>query len=372
MLLTALKSIPDGRRAQSKKYQLQYLIFFSILAILSNAKSYREIASFIETHFRILKKRYKLNWKDPPNYSTIRRAILSLNKVEIEKNFRSFSLKLLKKLAITGIKLVAIDGKTLRGSFNNFNDTKSIQVLSAFLANDLLILGHEEIVNDKTNEIPLAQKMIKELGLIGVVFTLDALHCQKNTLKAVVKSHNNAIIQVKDNQKNLHKRVQNLSNTFNPTDKYITKEKTRNRYERREVYVYSRLDYLKERIPVTWNQYIKCIVKVVRKTNRFNTKKKYWERSIEDSYYLSTEIYTAKVFSEDIRGHWGIENSDHYVRDYSMQEDNSRIRINPDNFSILRSFALNILRSNRKTNIKSELFKNSLSLDRLMKFNFLS
>jgi predicted transposase YbfD/YdcC len=136
--------------------------------------------------------------------------------------------------------------------------------------------------------------------------------------------------------------------------------------------VYSRTDYLRDRIPKIWRQYIQCIVKVVRTTRRFNTKTKYWEKTTEDSYYLSTEIYSAKDFDKYIRGHWKIENSDHYVRDYSMQEDHSRIRVNPDNFSILRSFALNILRANKKTNIKSELYKNSLSLIRLMKFNFLS
>jgi hypothetical protein len=183
MLLTALESITDKRRAQAKKYQLRYLIYFSILAILSNAKSYREIASFIEIHFKIFKKKYKLTWKKSPNYSTLRRAIISLDKVEIEKTFRGFSLNLLKKSALTGIKLIAIDGKTLRGSFDNFKDVKSIQILSAFLVNDLLILGHEEIVNDKTNEIPLAQDLIKELGLKDVIFTLDALHCQKKHYK---------------------------------------------------------------------------------------------------------------------------------------------------------------------------------------------
>ena len=75
--------------------------------------------------------------------------------------------------------VVAIDGKTLRHSFDAFNDRKAAHVLSAFSVDEALILGHLE-VDEKSNEIPAAQAMIEALALEGRLFTLDAMHCQKN------------------------------------------------------------------------------------------------------------------------------------------------------------------------------------------------
>ena len=74
---------------------------------------------------------------------------------------------------------ISIDGKVVRGSFDHFEDQSAIQVLSAFLTCGKIIIAHEEIENHKTNEIPMAQKLIKELNLRGCLFTTDALHCQK-------------------------------------------------------------------------------------------------------------------------------------------------------------------------------------------------
>jgi len=75
--------------------------------------------------------------------------------------------------------VIALDGKTLRGSFDHFNDRKAAQTSTAFASASAIVLAHIEI-DDKSNEIPAAQQMIGELGLTGVVFTADAMHCQKN------------------------------------------------------------------------------------------------------------------------------------------------------------------------------------------------
>ena len=75
-------------------------------------------------------------------------------------------------------KFLGCDGKVLRGSFDNFNDQKSIQIFSVFSSENRIILAHEEIA-EKTNEIPTAQALMEGLGLSGYIFTFDALHCQK-------------------------------------------------------------------------------------------------------------------------------------------------------------------------------------------------
>ncbi|MEI7474998.1 MAG: transposase family protein [bacterium] len=100
MLLDFLNQIPDARRNQAKQYELRFIIFFSILAILSGAASYREIESFFEIHFGKLKSRFKLKWKKRPAYTTIRNILQGINKNELEKHLEITQkrLKVLKLL----------------------------------------------------------------------------------------------------------------------------------------------------------------------------------------------------------------------------------------------------------------------------------
>ncbi len=186
MLLKFLRIITDSRRAQGKIYTLHHIILFSILAMLCGSTGYRDIERFTKVHFKKLKNKFKLKWKRPPAYTTIRNVLQGIDKDSLEKAFREYTEYLEKLDKSTGIKCVAIDGKTLRGSFDKFNDQKALHLLNVFLTEQQLILGHCE-VDSKSNEIPAAQELIKELGLSGVIYTLDAMHCQINTFKEVKK-----------------------------------------------------------------------------------------------------------------------------------------------------------------------------------------
>jgi predicted transposase YbfD/YdcC len=110
------------------------------------------------------------------------------------------------------------------------------------------------------------------------------------------------------------------------------------------------------------------VVKVERSRQVFQTKTKTWKKSNETSFYISTIILSAAEFCQAIRDHWGIENRNHYVRDVSMGEDKSRIRINPHIFAKLRSFALNILRKNKVDNVSLELFENTMNLNNVLNY----
>jgi predicted transposase YbfD/YdcC len=109
-----------------------------------------------------------------------------------------------------------------------------------------------------------------------------------------------------------------------------------------------------------WKQ-AKVIVKVYRERKTFDTASKSWKDSNEMAFYISTILFSAKEFCQTIRDHWGIENRNHRVKDGSMKEDHSRIRVNPDRIAILRSFALNIMRANGAENISTEMYKNCLN-----------
>lgn len=184
------------------------------------------------------------------------------------------------------------------------------------------------------------------------------------------ESGNEAIIQVKGNQKKLLKNCQKATKKIKATDKQISREKSRNRIETRKAEIYNdSLKYFTKSVQKEWGKYIKTIIKIERTREEFNAKDKKWIKSFERSYYISTIRLTAREFAKAIRGHWAIENKNHCVKDISMNEDKSRIRIKPDLFARLRSFALNVMRTNQAENINQELYKNGLNIERLFSYD---
>jgi DDE_Tnp_1-associated len=176
--LSHLGTIPDPRRAEGKVYQLAHVLLFSILAIVTGADSYRGICTFIKTHRRRLNKAFAIGWKRAPAHTAIRYILQGLNPADVEKVFREHAAHLNGCEAPGSMRIVALDGKALKGSFDAFNDAKARQILSAFAADTALVLAHIEI-DEKSNEIPAAQKLLEELDVAGHVVTLDAMHCQK-------------------------------------------------------------------------------------------------------------------------------------------------------------------------------------------------
>ncbi len=180
--LSLLSTIPDPRRAEGKRHQLQHLLLFSILAIVSGANSYRGIRTFLVAHRQRLNKAFKLKWKKAPSYTGIRYILQGLSATEVEKVFRAHAANLNLDAPDSNARVIAFDGKTLKGSFDNFNDIKAKQVLGAFAVDTALVLAHIEI-DEKSNEIPGVQKLLEELDVAGHIVTCDAMHCQKKRSK---------------------------------------------------------------------------------------------------------------------------------------------------------------------------------------------
>jgi hypothetical protein len=180
--LSLLATIPDPRRAEGKRYHLQHVLLFSILAIVSGANSYRGIRTFVKIHRRKLNTAFKISWKRPPAHTAIRYILQGLSGTEVEKVFREHAADLNHFEAGSGTRVIALDGKTLKGSFDSFNDIKARQVLSAFAVDTALVLAHIEI-DEKSNEIPAVQKLLEELDVAGHIVTCDAMHCQKKPSK---------------------------------------------------------------------------------------------------------------------------------------------------------------------------------------------
>jgi hypothetical protein len=156
VLKACLTAIPDPRRPQGRMYDLPHLLLFSILAVASGATSYRKIHQFIATHWQRLNSAFECHWRQAPAYTSIRYALPGLEAEEVEQAFRTHAAALAGK-PLTKRPCIALDGKTLRGSLDRFEDKKA------------------------------AQRLIRELGLTGQLYTLDALHLQKTPSSKSVK-----------------------------------------------------------------------------------------------------------------------------------------------------------------------------------------
>ena len=131
-LLDVLADVPDPRRAEGKLYGLPHVLLFSILAIVSGCNSYRGVVTFIDVHRRRLNAACGLNWQRAPAHTAIRYILQGLDPAAVEAAFRRHAALLQAARATPGQGSVALDGKTLRGSFDKFNDRAAAQVLSAF------------------------------------------------------------------------------------------------------------------------------------------------------------------------------------------------------------------------------------------------
>ncbi len=184
-LLDLLTDVPDPRRGQGQLYKLPYVLLFSILAVVTGCNSYRGIVTFIDVHRHRLNAAFGLKWRRAPAHTAIRYILQGLDPAAVEAVFRRHAALLQAGCGTPGQGSIALDGKMLRGSFDNFHDRAAAQVLSAFATDTALVLAHVEIA-EKSNEIPAAQGLLAELGVApGAIVTLDALHCQKNSSRSL-------------------------------------------------------------------------------------------------------------------------------------------------------------------------------------------
>jgi hypothetical protein len=191
-LLQVFKEVKDHRSRHGRRFQLEYVLLFSVFAMMSGATGYMSIARFIKAREKILKEIFNLDWKKMPSKSVLQKIFIRLDISSMEKAFRKYSKYLVlesenknskngdktqDKNSSTGITL-AVDGKTLKNSYNNATDTSALNLLSAFETNSQIILAHIDIPN-KESEIPAVQQLIKELNMTNIEITMDALHTQK-------------------------------------------------------------------------------------------------------------------------------------------------------------------------------------------------
>ena len=366
-LIEMLSCVTDARREQAKRYCLANILLFCILGFLCGAKSYKTLCSFIEERFALLQAAFPSKMKRAPAPSTLWRIIGLVDGGTLEAVFRRHAAMQHAALGGGPGEVVAHDGKSLKRSYDTASDTKMSQLLRAFAVGTEIILGHVAIMM-KSNEIPAMQELVRELGLSDVLCTADAMHCQIKTIEAVKASGSKALLQVKGNQPSLEAAFEALPAGHEPQDCHVQTGKIRrNRQEKRVVEVFKAGSILD--LP-EWQTHAVEAVRVTRTVQRQDVATGWkWRCTHEVAWYASTQQgNSAACYAAATRGHWGVENRVHYVLDVSMHEDASRVRKSPITLSILRSFALNILRFNNVNNVADTLWRNAMNLNRVLAY----
>lgn len=182
-LLEILREIPDHRRREGKRFDLSTVLLYAILAMVAGANSYRQMHEFIRIHRLRLNDAFDLALPYTPSYTGLRLILQGVDPNALEAAFRRHAAGVLTPPREPGLTAIAVDGKTLRGSFDAFADRKAAHMMSALRHADRIVLAHV-MVAEKSNEIPAAPELIEALGLTDCLFTLDAEHCQKNCSNA--------------------------------------------------------------------------------------------------------------------------------------------------------------------------------------------
>jgi hypothetical protein len=179
-LLDQFRLLPDYRKCKQLKFNVGEVMFMSLLAILSGANGYADMALWIKAKKRELRKFLGYSFRAPA-YNTIRNVFLNIDIGALDQLFEEWSHTAASK-AVTTLNIVASDGKTMRGSNNKIKNEKARHIVSLFLTEEKLTLAQTQ-VDDKSNEIPALLELLDSLKLENCVITVDAMHTQKKHSK---------------------------------------------------------------------------------------------------------------------------------------------------------------------------------------------
>jgi len=179
-LITKLEFLHDSRRAEGKRHTLTLILVITIMAIMSQCYSFRGIEKFIKRHSKDLIKYLKVSKDRLPSYSTLLRTLSTVVFDELSEQFKKW---LIENGLVNTDELFSIDGKAIKSTLTDYSskDQNYISIVSAFAHKSGIVLYSKKFENKKSSEIPIVEELIKDLGLEGITFTLDALHTKKNS-----------------------------------------------------------------------------------------------------------------------------------------------------------------------------------------------
>lgn len=363
-LLEHFASLEDPRIERCKAHLLLDIIAIAICAVIAGAETWVDMEDYGNAKQEWLSSYLSLN-NGIPSHDTFARVFARLNPQQMQTCFVSW-IKAVAK--VTQGQVIAIDGKTIRGSYDHSTGKGAIHMVSAWASANRLVLGQVK-VDERSNEITAIPELLQVLDIAGCIVTIDAMGCQTKIAKLISERGADYILSLKGNQGNLYEDVQQVfahaqQQNFNEIDHsfYQSVDKNHGRIEIRRHWTMSDIEYLLN--SNKWQNFKS--IGMVQSERRVKGK-----TSIENRFYISSLPSDAELFAHSVRSHWQIENSQHWVLDVAFNEDDCRIRKHnaPENFAILRRLALNLLSQERsaKVGVKAKRLKAGWDNDYLIK-----
>jgi len=332
---SAFEEVEDPRTGNRLEHDLQEVLFIALCASLCGAESCVDMADFAEAKEEVLRGFLKLEG-GPPSHDTFSRIFRLLDPEQFHDAFQRF----MAAFAATRAEVVAIDGKSLRRSFDRAAGTSPLLLVSAWASQERLVLGQVKVAQE-SNEITAVPALLELLSLEGVTVTVDAMHCQRATAEAIVDKGGDYVMAVKANQPALHGDVKLLMDDPGAPadDSAETIDGDHGRIETRRAEVLHDVEWLTE---IHGWPGLAAVGKVTA------TREIEGRATTSTRYYITSRALSATELNRLARGHWGIENSLHWVLDVVMNEDQARARKDnaPENLALLRRLALNIIKRN--------------------------
>jgi len=344
------EELTDPRRREVT-YPLMNVVVIAVCAVICGADDFVAIAKFGNTK-RDWFARFLNLTSGIPSHDRFNAIFAALNPAEFEKCLLSWITALHE---ITGGQIIAIDGKTLRRSFDASSSKAAIHMVSAWATANHIGLG-QVVVDDKSNEITAIPKLLELIDISGALVTIDAMGCQTQIAQKIIDADADYCLAVKGNQPTLHQGIADhfatyLENDFadTPVRRHETHEQGHGREDNRYYFLCPVPDDLPDR--ERWPD-LKAIGIAINDTVRDG------KQCNEVRYYILSKYVSGRRFADAVREHWGIENRLHWQLDVTFQEDQSRVRLGhaDANFSILRRTALSMLKneSTAKVGIKNK------------------
>jgi predicted transposase YbfD/YdcC len=327
----------DPRISRKKRHLLIDIVILSVLAVLSGAESWDAIELFGRENLPFLKRFLRLP-NGIPSHDTINRVFGVINSRHFERLFAEWSQGLKDSGALE--KVIAIDGKTVRGSKDTFHEKSPIHLVHAWSVENNLCLGQFK-TEAKSNEITAIPELLDILEIKGSIITIDAMGTQTDITEKIIDKEADYILAVKDNQKSLREEVEATCNRHRPVSDTTETEKGHGRIETRRCQVFEKGLIVDSEGHWTGLQSVIKITATREIRDKITT---------EERYYISS-LDTKKPFNQYIRSHWRVENSLHWTLDMVFREDEQRKRDKraAENFALVRKIGLNLLKKDTAT-----------------------
>ena len=338
----AFDALPDPRTGNATRHDLLEILTIALTATICGAESCSDFADFAVDREDLFREFLRLE-NGVPSHDTFSRVFRLLDPAAFSACFGRF----LEELGTAGQGVIAIDGKTLRRSFDDAARTNPLAVVTAFASASRLVVGqHSYRGAEGDSEILAARALLECLDLKGHLVTADAIHCQEETARTIRARGGDYLLRLKGNHPALHAMVEEYF--FDPAllaglESDHTTDADHGRIETRKAWVCHDLSWLRGPKSACTEPVLlpdMACLGMIEATVEHRGK-----TTVTRHYHISSRALTARNYLEAARAHWSVENGLHWILDVVFDEDRARNRKDhgPENLATLRKLALNIL-----------------------------